>query len=93
MNATRGAGTTYHSRIPESPSRRMPQVEQELLSLPEYLSHHQAFVVIVTHVLYRVSSSCSTSGIRRDGDSGIVEGCVVPTPLVAFVLKVTRGNT
>jgi hypothetical protein len=38
----------------------------------------------------RVSSSCSTSGIRRDGDSGILEGCVVPTPLVAFVVMVIK---
>jgi hypothetical protein len=38
-NATSGAGTTYPSRIPESPSRRMPLVEQELLTLPEYPSH------------------------------------------------------
>ena len=39
-NATSGAGTTYPSRIHESPSRRMPLVEQELLTLPEYPSHH-----------------------------------------------------
>ena len=39
-NATSGAGITYHSRIPESPSRRMPLVEQELRTLPEYLNQH-----------------------------------------------------
>ena len=39
-NATSGAGTTYPSRIPEPPSRRMPLVEQELLTLPEYPNHH-----------------------------------------------------
>ena len=49
-----------------------------------------AFFVIVTHVLCRVSNYCSTSGIRRDGDSGILEGCVVPTPLVAFVVMVIK---
>ena len=39
-NATSGAGTAYPPRIHESPSQRMPLVEQELLTLPEYLSHH-----------------------------------------------------
>jgi hypothetical protein len=38
----------------------------------------------------RVSTSCSTSGIRRDGDSGILEGYPVPAPLVAFVVMVSR---
>jgi hypothetical protein len=45
---------------------------------------------MVTHVLCRVSSSCSTSGIRRDGDSGILESKIVPAPLVAFVVMVTH---
>jgi hypothetical protein len=51
-NVTSGAETTYPSGIPESPSRRMPLVEQELLTLPEYLI---------------------PSGIRRDGESGILK--------------------
>jgi hypothetical protein len=35
------SSTTKTSRmIPESPSRRMTLVEQELTTLPEYLSHH-----------------------------------------------------
>jgi hypothetical protein len=38
----------------------------------------------------RVVSSCSTSGISREGDSCILEGYVVPAPLVAFVVMVTR---
>jgi hypothetical protein len=32
----------------------------------------------------------STLDIRRDDDSGILEGCAVPAPLVAFVLMVAR---
>ena len=38
----------------------------------------------------KVSSPFSTSGIHRNGDSGILEGYTVPAPLVAFVVMVTR---
>jgi hypothetical protein len=54
----------------------MPLEEKGLRTFPEYLSHHR--------------NSCSTSGIRRDGDSGILEGKVVPARLVAFVVMVTQ---
>jgi hypothetical protein len=39
-NATSGVGTTHPSIMHESPSRRMPLVEQELPTLPKYTSHH-----------------------------------------------------
>jgi hypothetical protein len=64
-------------------------VEQELFFLPEYMNSSLVFTLFLNilplygiYILYllrlryseRVSSSCSTSGIRRDGDSGILEG-------------------
>ena len=38
----------------------------------------------------RVISSYYTSGFRRDGDSGILEGLVIHAPLVEFVVMVTQ---
>ena len=60
------------------------------------LSHENVstytFVIVFTwkRPKSRESTLCSTSVIRRDGDSGILEGYAVPAPLVAFVVMVTR---
>jgi hypothetical protein len=48
----------------------MPLVEQELFTLPEYLNSSLDFTLFLT-ILHHYGF---TSGIRRDGDSGILEG-------------------